>query len=267
MIEITSHDDVTRLRMWTMRSAAIGYDVSAYLVRGVLIDTGFRHVEADLIRALTKLRARGVLVTHWHEDHAGNAPMLAEALPMWMPGGTEAKLRERPQVKWYRHFTWGRPNPLVSHLEPLDFHPLRAIPTPGHSADHHVLFDPDTATLFSGDLWLGVRVKVVGARENPYEILTSLDRAIALRPERMFDAHRGLVENPVVALQAKRQWLETTVLEIERRLDAGDDERAILRSVLGGEEKAAFFSQGEYSRRNLVRSVRENRSRPRVDNK
>ena len=265
MIEITLHEDVTRLRMWTLRSAAIGYDVSAYLVRGVLIDTGFRHAEADLIRALTKLRARGVVVTHWHEDHAGNAPMLAEALPMWMPAGTEAKLRERPQVRFYRHFTWGRPNPLVSQLEPLDFHPLRAIATPGHSADHHVLFDPETATLFSGDLWLGVRVRVVGAHENPYEILTSLERAIALSPRRMFDAHRGLVENPVVALQAKKQWLEATVVEIERRLDAGDDEGRILRSVLGGEEKTAFVSQGEYSRRNLVRSVRQNRSRPRVD--
>jgi glyoxylase-like metal-dependent hydrolase (beta-lactamase superfamily II) len=233
MIEITRHDDVSRLRMWTMRSAAVGYDVSAYLVRGVLIDTGFRHVESDLIRALTKLRARGTIVTHCHEDHAGNAPM---------------------------HFTWGRPNPLVASLEPLDFSPLQAIATPGHSADHHVVFDPETSTLFSGDLWLGVRVKVVGAHENPYEILTSLERVIALRPRRMFDAHRGLVDNPVVALTAKKQWLESIVGDIERRLDVGDDERAILRSTLGGEEKTAFFSQGEYSRMNLVRAVM--RSRP-----
>lgn len=262
MIELTRHDDVTRLRMWTLRSAAIGYDVSAYLVRGVLIDTGFRHVEGDLIRALTKLRARGVVVTHWHEDHAGNAPMLAEALPMWMPAGTEAKLRERPQVKLYRHFTWGRPNPLVVPLEAFDFSPLRAVATPGHSDDHHVVFDPETATLFSGDLWLGVRVKVVGAHENPREILASLERAIALNPRRMFDAHRGLIENPVVALRAKHQWLETTVAEIERRIDAGDDEGVILRAILGGDELAAFVSQGEYSRRNLIRAV--GRCRPRA---
>ena len=264
MIDITSHDDVSRMRMWTRRSAAIGYDVSAYLVRGVLIDTGFRHVEGDLIRALMKLRARGTIVTHWHEDHAGNAPMLAEAMPMWMPADTEAKLRERPQVKLYRHFTWGRPTPLIAPLEPLDFSPLQAIPTPGHSADHHVVFDPETSTLFSGDLWLGVRVKIIGAHENPYEILTSLERVIALSPRRMFDAHRGLVENPVVALRAKKQWLEAIVSDIETRLDAGDDERAILRSVLGGEEMAAFFSQGEYARRNLVRTVREQRARPRL---
>lgn len=262
VIDVSTHDDVTRLRMWTRRSAAIGYDVSAYLVRGVLIDTGFHHVEGDLIRALTRHRARGAIVTHWHEDHAGNAPMLAEVLPMWMPPGTEAKLRERPQIRFYRHFTWGRPYPLRTPLEPFDFGPLVAIATPGHSADHHVVFDPETATLFAADLWLGIRVRVVGADENPYEILRSLDRAIGLAPRRMFDAHRGLVENPVVALRAKKQWLEATVADIEQRLDAGDDDDLILRSILGGEELAGYLSQGEYSRRNLVRAVREHRHRP-----
>lgn len=262
MIEVTTHDDVTRLRMWTRRSAAIGYDVSAYLVRGVLIDTGFHHVEADLIRALARLRARGTIVTHWHEDHAGNAPLLADVMPMWMPSGTEDKLRERPQIKLYRHFTWGRPSPLRRQLEPFDFGPLLAIAMPGHSTDHHVVFDPLTSTLFSADLWLGIRVRVVGENENPYEILRSLDRALALTPRRMFDAHRGLVEQPAVALRAKKQWLETTVADIEQRLDAGDDDSEILRSVLGGEELAGWLSQGEYSRRNLVRAVRATRSRP-----
>lgn len=247
--------------MWTRRSAAIGYDVSAYVIRGVLIDTGFHHVEDDLIRALTRVRVRGAIVTHWHEDHAGNAPMLADVMPMWMAAATEARLRERPQIKFYRHFTWGRPSPLRKRLEPFDFGPLIAIATPGHSADHHVVFDPATATLFSADLWLGIRVRVVGADENPYEILRSLDRALELNPRRMFDAHRGLVENPVVALRAKKQWLETTVSDIEQRLDAGDDERQILRSVLGGSEMAGLVSQGEYSRRNLVRAVRHCRSK------
>lgn len=266
MIEVSTHDDVIRLRMWTRRSAAIGYDVSAFLVRGVLIDTGFRHVEGDLIRVLSRVRARGAVVTHWHEDHAGNAPLLAEIMPMWAHPRTEAKLRERPQIRFYRRFTWGRPLPLRGPLEPFDFAPLRALPTPGHSPDHHVIFDPETMTLFSGDLWLGIRVKVVGADENPYEILRSLARAVDLNPRRMFDAHRGVVESPGVALRAKQSWLERTVDEIERRLDAGDDDRAILRGVLGPEELAGFLSQGEYSRANLVRAVKKNRARPTADN-
>ena len=256
MIESTHFDDVIRLRMWTRRSTAVGYDVSAYVVRGLLIDTGFRHARRGLERAVGELRPSGVIVTHWHEDHAGNAPTLATHLPMWMSPYTEAKLRQRQQVKFYRHFTWGRPRALVCTLRAPDPGSLVTIATPGHSPDHHIVWDPDTATLFSGDLWLGVKVRIVGATENPYEIITSLDTAIALEPRRMFDAHRGFVERPVDALRAKRDWLQETVTAIERRLDAGDDESAILREVLGGEERTALYSQGEYSRRNLVRAVR-----------
>src|SRR5206468_13020577 len=146
----------------------------------------------------------------WHEDHAGNAPTFAAWLPMWMHALTEQKLRERPRVKLYRHYTWGRPPALSATLTPFDLSPFRLVHTPGHSADHHVVFDPRTATLFSGDLWLGVKVRVMGRHENPYEIINSLTQVIALAPKRMFDAHRGLVDQPIAALEAKRAWLQDT---------------------------------------------------------
>lgn len=261
MLDRTEHGDVTRLRMWNLRSAAVGYDVSAYVVRGVLIDTGFRHVRRHLDAALREIAPRGVIVTHWHEDHAGNAPSLAESFPMWMSAYTEDKLRERQRVKFYRHFTWGRPKRLDVELMRFDPAPLEIIHTPGHSPDHHVVFDRERGTLISGDLWLGVKVRVMGRTENPYQIIESLSHAIDLAPDRMFDAHRGSVDKPVQALEAKRSWLLETVGEIERRLDAGDSRRAILKAVLGGEERTAFVSEGEYSRRNLVRTVEQFRPR------
>ena len=257
MIEITQFGDVRRIRLWTWRTRAAGYDVSAYLVRGRLVDTGFRQARGELERAVRELRPEGIVVTHWHEDHAGNAPTLARAgLPMWMDAATEEALRARRQVKLYRHVVWGRPDALTARLEPLDPAPLRMIHTPGHAADHHVAFDPDTGTLFGGDLWLGVKVRVLGYEENPYQIIASLDRAIALRPRRFFDAHRGLVDDPIQALTAKRDWLRETVNDVERRIAAGDPEDAILREVLGGEERSAIMTQGEYSRRNFIRAVR-----------
>ena len=262
MIEATAHGDVTRLRFWTRRSQAVGYDVSVYVVRGLFVDTGFRHVRREVRRAIDQLRPRGVIVTHWHEDHAGNAPELAAAgVPLWMHDYTEAKLRERQRVKLYRHFTWGRPPGLKGDVARFDPAPLEVVPTFGHSPDHHVVFDRETGTLFSADLWLGVKVRVMGYEEHPYQIVDSLTRAIALAPERMFDAHRGPVEHPVRALQAKRAWLQETIGAIERRLDAGDSESAILRDVLDGEERTALFSQGEYARRNLIRTVARHRPR------
>jgi len=249
---------VQRLRMRSWRGALVGYDVSAYLLDDVLVDTGFPRGGQRLVDAVRALRPRGAIVTHWHEDHAGNAPEIARSgMPIWLHRYTEAKLRERQQVKLYRHFTWGRPRKLYGEFTAFDPAPLRLIHTPGHSTDHHVVFDESTRTLFSADLWLGVRVRIVGATENPYDIVDSLTKAIALEPRRMFDAHRGFIDNPVEALGAKRSWLQDTIGQIERRLDAGDSDDAILREVLGGEERTAFASQGEYSRRNLIRTVRK----------
>lgn len=257
MIEITEFGDVRRIRMWTRRTLAAGYDVSAYLVRGFLVDCGFRHVGGEFERAWRSLRPRGAIVTHWHEDHAGNAPAMARAgMPLWMHAFTERKLRERQQVKLYRHVVWGRPAALEASFERFEPDALQLIATPGHSEDHHIVFDPDTRTIVSGDLWLGVKVRVMGHDENPYQIIASLDGAIALRPKRLFDAHRGLLDDPVAALTAKRDWLQGTVAAIERRLAAGDPEEIVLREVLEGEEHIAFWTQGEYSRRNFIRTVR-----------
>lgn len=260
MIEFTRYGDVERLRMWTLRSRAVGYDSSAYLVRGTLIDTGSHHVRRGFARVLRDLRPRGVIVTHWHEDHAGNAALVASAgIPMWMHRDTELLLRELPPLKLYRRFTWGRPPNLHGNVEHLDPAPLRVIHMPGHSSDHHVVWDAESSTLFSADLFLGVKVRAVAITERPRQIVASLTQAIELRPERMFDAHRGLVERPVAALTAKRTWLEDTIADVDARLDRGDTEVQIVRALLGGEERTAWVTEGEYSRVNFVRTVAQSR--------
>lgn len=256
MIEVSRLGDVTRIRMWTRRTLAAGYDVSAYVHRGILIDTGFRHVRRELEQALETIRPRGVIVTHWHEDHSGNAATLAQQHPVWMWGGTEDRLRAFPRIKLYRHVVWGRPRALSVPAQPIDAAPFPLVHTPGHSFDHHVVHDPESDTLFGGDLWLGVKVRVIGREENPYQIVESLTKAIGLRPARVFDAHRGPIANPVEAMGARRDWLQETLTAIEDRLRRGDPERVILREVLGGEELSALVTEGEYSRRNLVRAVK-----------
>ena len=76
------------------------------------------------------------------------------------------------------------------------------------------------------------------------------------RPDRMFDAHRGLVDNPVVALNAKADWLGEMMDAIARAIGEGWSDREIVNRVLEGEYRTAYISGGEYSRRNLVKAVR-----------
>lgn len=243
-----------------MQSAAgrlAGVSVSVYVVRRVLIDTGFHRARAAVRELARTRRVSGAVVTHWHEDHAGNvAALAARGLPIALREDTEKTLRERPDIQSYRRLIWGRPPALTASIprfEPMGFEEIH---TPGHSPDHQVVWDTQTGTLFSGDLWLGVRARVFHVAEDPRQIVESLRRAAALEPERMFDAHRGLVQKPASALLARAEWLAETIGLIENEIAAGRSDREIVRFVLGGEETASYVSFGEYARANFVRAVR-----------
>src|SRR5579885_610412 len=139
-------------------SRMVGLDVSAYVLRGVMIDTGFRRVQRELLRAASSVGVRGAIVTHWHEDHAGNGPALAASgIPVSMRADTEQILRDRPSIQLYRRVVWGRTPRFQGAAAAIDMSNLECVHTPGHSVDHQVVWDPATKTLFSGDLWLGVR--------------------------------------------------------------------------------------------------------------
>jgi glyoxylase-like metal-dependent hydrolase (beta-lactamase superfamily II) len=257
-LRLERYDDVVRLRLSSPGSRAVGLDVSAYVIRGIMVDAGFHRVRAAVSDAVRSLGVRGVIVTHWHEDHAGNVAMLADrGIPIVMRADTESTLRERPDIQLYRRVVWGHPPALRASVEPFDTQSLIGVHTPGHSADHQIVWDAETRTIFSGDLWLGVRSRILHASEDPYEIVQSLRVARDLKPARMFDAHRGPVDDPVNAISAKIDWLGETIGVIESRIAAGDDDRTIVREVLGGEENAAIVSRGDYSRRNLVKAVRK----------
>jgi glyoxylase-like metal-dependent hydrolase (beta-lactamase superfamily II) len=124
MLTLEPHGDVTRLRLSSRRSRLVGYEVSAYLVRGVLVDTGFPAVRRDVERFLGERRPRGVAVTHWHEDHAGNVAAAARfGIPVAMAPATLDALRVPRRFPLYRSFTWGAMAPLVetpAAFEPRD---------------------------------------------------------------------------------------------------------------------------------------------------
>lgn len=254
---VERYGDVTRLRMVSAAGRAIGIDVSAYVVRGVMIDTGFVHARDLLLNTVRALDVRSAIVTHWHEDHAGNAAALAARdVPLLLRADTEAILRAFPRIELYRRVVWGSPTSLSVPVKEAEGADLICVHTPGHSHDHQIVWDASTRTAFTGDLWLGVRARTVHSAEDPYAIVESLRAVRALSPERMFDAHRGLVTPAVEALDRKIDWLSSTLATVESRIKAGDDDATIVRLVLGGEDAAALVSRGHYSRRNLVQTVR-----------
>lgn len=258
MLTVERYGDVDRILMWTRRSASVGYHVSAYVTRGVLIDTGFPAVGRQFAAWLRSTHPRGAIVTHAHEDHAGNVDLLEMlGVPLCMTRGTLAELQAMPRLRLYRAYTWGNPRPSSKSVKPtgIDAPALAMIHTPGHSPDHHVIWDAERETLFSGDLFLGVKMRVLQVVEDPRAHVASLRAAIALRPKHVFDAHRGLLSDPIGLLTAKADWMEATVAAIERRLAEGWSHQAVAKDVLGKEGLLRYMSDGEYSHLNFVISV------------
>ncbi|HMN10220.1 MAG TPA: MBL fold metallo-hydrolase [Gemmatimonadaceae bacterium] len=256
MIRSERHDDVVRFEMWSRRSRMAGLTVSCYLVRGVLVDCGFPGVGDEVARLLDQERLRGVVVTHLHEDHAGNIEAVARrGIPIAAHHETLAYARAPHPLAPYRRFTWGVAPPLVSPVTVFAPEDLEVIHTPGHSPDHLAVWDPETRSVFAADLFLGVKVRVAHAYERPRQLAASLARVLALEPRRLFDAHRGAIPDPAGALRAKIGWIEEVVGEVERRARAGMPPARIVREVLGAKDLNDYVSAGEYSRRNLVQAV------------
>ena len=256
-LQIHPHGDVTQVLMSSVVGRSIGYDVSAYLARGVLVDVGFPLAARALGRYLTRARPDGILITHHHEDHGGNAELAARMkIPIGASDVTLALLQEPEHLALHRRVIWGSPPPLRTPILRFASDALRLVPTPGHAPDHHVVWDAERETMFGGDLFLGVKVRAAHPDERPKQLARSLRHAASLGPRRFFDAHRGPVRDPVAALLAKADWLEDTVGAIERRIAEGWSNREIARAVLGREDLAYYVSRGSMSRVTFVACVR-----------
>lgn len=253
-------DGVERVVLRGWASALSGYDVSVWLVDGVLVDTGFPGARDDVVRLAYERRPRAAFVTHWHEDHAGNVDALAQLrVPVDMLPDTERYVRAPERLPMYRRHTWGQPRGFTREIDRVDVARVapgwQAIATPGHTADHRVLWNADRRLLFSGDLFLGVKVRIAHHEERPRELVASLRAMASLEPRRMFCAHRGAVEQPAEVLRAKAEWTMETVGRIEALHARGWSTRAIAREVLGRETVTGWISRGEYSARAWVEAA------------
>ena len=258
MIRVERHGDVTRYEMSSAAGRLIGYTASAYVVRGILIDCGFPSAHRDVAELVEREHPSALYVTHHHEDHAGNVELLARlGIPIAASAETLSKLRDPEPIRLYRRVTWGTPVRLQSRTPTADGAGLELIAAPGHSTDHHVVWDPRDGTLFGGDLYLGVKVRVAHPSENPRVLARTLREVAALGPTRLFDAHRGFIEKPAPLLIAKADWTEETIAAIERRIVAGAPNSAIVRELFGGESMPGYVSGGDYSRTNFVKAVRK----------
>lgn len=266
MLKITSYGPVTRFDLARTIAGRGRYWTTAYLVGGLMIDTGCAHTAPELLRALAGTSITRIANTHTHEDHIGaNASLQRQqpglqilAHPLALPVLSDP--RHAQPLQLYRKVFWGWPE--SSHGSPLsdgeviemDLYRFQVIYTPGHSPDHLCLYAPDQGWLFTGDLFVGGHDRALRAGYDIWQIIASLKEVARLPLTTLFPGSARVRHNPVEALEKKIAYLEALGRQVLALRQRGSTVSQIVRQLCGGPMLVELFTLGHFSRRHLVLS-------------
>jgi glyoxylase-like metal-dependent hydrolase (beta-lactamase superfamily II) len=266
MLKATCYEPIIRLDLARTLAGRGRYWTTAYLVDGMLIDSGCAYSAPELLAYLRSKPLTWLVNTHTHEDHIGaNGPLQKEyseleilAHPLSLP------VLESPRAKQplqpYRRLIWGWPEPSkgqqlsdgeMIRTENFNF---QVIYTPGHSPDHICLYEPEHNWLFSGDLFVGGRDRALSADSDIWGVIGSLKKIAELPLSKLFPGSAHVRDNPGKELTEKIAYLEEMGARTLDLRSKGLGIGAIARTLFGGPMFIEVFTLGHFSRRNLVRS-------------
>ncbi len=268
MIQIEQIGEIRKYRLARSIFGRGMYFTTCYWVDGLVVDTGCAFTVDELVLALNGLPIDCVVNTHCHEDHiAANAALQAKygvnvlAHPLALPV-LEAP-REKQPLHLYRKMIWGYPAPskgleLGNKVE-TEHHRFEVIHTPGHSADHICLFEPERGWIFTGDAYVGGKDRALRQDYDIWQIIKSLKRVVQLNPSLLFPGSGSVRRQPREEILKKIEYLEGIGKRVLTLHGEGLRDRKIRKSLFGREMPIAYFTMGHFSGKNLVRSYIVNR--------
>jgi glyoxylase-like metal-dependent hydrolase (beta-lactamase superfamily II) len=266
MLKIDHYRDVTRFELARSLPGPWRYWTVAYLIDGMMIDTGCVHTARELDAALDNTPLHRIVNTHAHEDHIGcndvlqrtRNPLEILAHPRALPVLTNP--RDTQPLQPYRRLFWGYPAPSRASalaeetLLETEHYTFQVIYTPGHSPDHLCLYEPDHGWLFTGDAFTGGKDRAMSADYDSWQIIASLKRLARLPAEWLFPGCARVRENPARVLQEKIAFLAETGEQILDLRGRGWQIEKIARKLFGGLMPVEFITLGHFSRKNMVRA-------------
>jgi ribonuclease/clavin/mitogillin len=263
MLEIDNFEEVTQIKMSREIDGKPVYWVSAYLVDGLLIDTGCSYTAAELIKYLDDKKIDLAVNTHFHEDHIGANKVLIDKLGIEIFAHPDSvkRISEKIDLYPYQEMVWGHPEPTVVKPVPNEIktgnHTFKVIETPGHSIGHIALVDLSRGWCFSGDIFAREKPKFIRPEEDVSGMIKSMRALIELNCERLVlltsvgkiveDGRRVLSEciTYLSALSERVKALDGEGLTIEEIMD----------KIFGGEHNFSRITNNHYSTYNFVKSL------------
>lgn len=233
-----------------------------YRIGEYLIDTGPPNQWRRVQRFISEREVKALLITHHHEDHAGNARRIHEKTNAKVLGHGEFTHLHKDgfHLPLYRRLTWGKP---FWGLEPEGFSGdislahgmvLKPVHTPGHSEDMTCFLEPNRGWLFTGDIYVSAQPRLLRSVENPNQEIESLKTLLEFDFQTIFCAHRGVIAQGRQAIQRKHDYLLELRAHVVELANEGLNQQEVTRKLLGRESMLSFFSLFDFSKLNFIRA-------------
>jgi glyoxylase-like metal-dependent hydrolase (beta-lactamase superfamily II) len=262
MIEINNIGEITQIRLASEHNGEPYYWVSAYLVDGLLIDTGCSKALPEFSNFLRKAKIDLVVNTHSHQDHIGANSLIQKELRLPVYAGKLAipLIEDPPKTPWYLNQVWGpaepsNPLPLPDVVETARFR-FDVFDTPGHSPDHVCLVERNRRWVFSGDLYVGRELSVAGPETNVSDMLESINSLISVMDDEtiMFTALRTVRFDGRKTLMDFARHFEGLREHARKLASQGMSVPEIVNRLFGSESVFDSITDGLFSSANLVRA-------------
>ncbi|NMD41792.1 MAG: MBL fold metallo-hydrolase [Firmicutes bacterium] len=263
MIKHDRYGEIVQLMMGRKMNGTVLYWTAAYLVEGLLIDTGCAHTAAELCQFLGEKELALVVNTHHHEDHIGANLALQQqrglqiyAHPLAVP-----LINRRLPLRQYQEMVWGYPEPSqvlpVSDTIATRSYSFQVLETPGHASDHISLFEPEQGWCFSGDLFVSENQKMLRSDEDIDGIIGSLEKLLLLPVKELilFTSIGRVFTDGKSSIRRYLGYLESLRGQVDRLAGRSLDPSEIRDRIFGRETRLAELTGGHFSVLNLVEQL------------
>ena len=263
LLETKDYGDVTQIRLARTLDGNPLYTVCAYLVDGLLIDTGPAHTNRVLADFLVERTLRMAVNTHYHEDHVGGNRELIDryGIDVYAHPDAASLIARPPGILPYQETVWGVPEesavlPLGDTIDTPRFL-FDVVRMPGHSRGDVTLVEKRTGWCFSGDLISAPRPRTARREEDVPTMIASL-RALAAHPApalTLYTAVGTVFENGREILLTTAEYLEEIGEKAGALSEGGHTPEDIVRELFGRETALKHLTEGDFSTENLIRSL------------
>ena len=218
-MQYLTHRKFANIEMFRFGYSPIGkpwLNVYCYLIDNILIDTAQANCQEKVMETFREKNIEKVLLTHWHEDHSGNTAQLAQQhnAQVYAHPFTQEKLQQGFDILPYEKFLFGKITPFkgqisnFSDIIETSKYQLTPIFTPGHAEDHTVFLEKQQGWLFSGDLYVGVKIKFFRKGEQFWQQVESFKKVLTYDFDVLFCGHHPRLKDGKKMLVAKLQYFE-----------------------------------------------------------